>query len=127
MAAEALRAGAAEAGQAGDDVIAHPHRGDIVAHRLDDAGALVAEHERAIERETAVAVDDMQVAVADAGGDGAHQHLAAPRLVDVDLLDGQRFVHLAKDGSGHFHGGALLQFVTHGVRNASCQRRGILP
>ena len=83
-------------------------RGDIVAHRLDDAGALVAQHERAIHREAAVAVDHVQVAVADAGGDGAHQHLAAPRLVDVDLLDGQRLVHLAEDGSGHFHGGRLM-------------------
>ena len=108
MAAQALRAGAAEAGQAGDHVIAHPQRGDIGAHRLDDAGALVAEHERAIEREAAVAVDHVQVAVADAGGDGAHQHLAAPRLVDLHLLDGQRFVHLAEDGSGHFHGGRLM-------------------
>ena len=108
MPAQALRAGAAEAGQAGDHVIAHPQRGDIGAHRLDDAGALVAEHERAIHREAAVAVDHVQVAVTDAGGDGAHQHLAAPRLVDLHLLDGQRFVHLAEDGSGHFHGGRLM-------------------
>ena len=84
-------------------MIADPQRGDIGAHRLDDAGAFVAEHERPIEREAAAAVDDVQVAVADAGGDGAHQHLAAPRLVDVHLLDGQRFMHLAEDGGGHFH------------------------
>ena len=104
MAAEALRTGAAEAGQAGDDVIADPHRGDVLADRLDDAGALVAQHEGPIEREAAVAVDDVQIAVADAGGNGADQHLAAPRLVDVDLLDRQRLVHLAEDGGCHLHG-----------------------
>ncbi len=106
MAAQALRTGAAEAGQAGDHVIAHPQRGHIGAHRLDDAGAFVAQHERTIERETPQPVHHVQVAVADAGGDGAHQHLAAPGFVDLHLLDGQRFVHLAEDGGGHFHFGA---------------------
>ncbi len=108
MAAQALRAGAAEAGQAGDDMIADPHRCNIGAHRLDNARAFVAQHERAIEREPAVAVHHMQVAVTDTGSDGAHQHLATPRLVHLHLLDGQRFVHLAEDGSGHFHGGRLM-------------------
>ena len=105
MAAQTLRTGAAEAGQAGDHVIADPHRRDIGTHRLDDAGAFVAKHERTIQREAPIAVHDVQVAVTHAGGDGAHQHLAAPRLVDLHLLDGQRCVHLAEDGGGHFHGG----------------------
>ena len=105
MASEALRTGAAEAGQAGDDVIADAHGGDVLAHRLDDAGAFMAEQEGAVEREAAVAVDHVQIAVADAGGDRAHQDLAAPRLVDVHLLDRQRFVHLAEDRGCHLHGG----------------------
>ena len=67
------------------------------------ARALVAQHDRPVEREAAEPVDDMQVAVAHAGRDGAHQHLAAPRLVDVDRLDRQRFMHLAKHGSAGFH------------------------
>ena len=107
MAAEALRTGAAEAGQAGDDVIADPHRGDVRAHCLDHARTFMAQQERAIEREASVAVDHVQIAVADAGGDGADQHFAAPGLVDVDLLNRQRLVHLAEDGGCHFHGGRL--------------------
>jgi hypothetical protein len=43
--AEALGASAAEAGQAGNDVIAYSQSGDIVADDLDYAGALVAQHE----------------------------------------------------------------------------------
>ena len=46
VAGQALRAVAAEDRQAGDDVVARLHVGDVVAHRLDDAGALVAEHRR---------------------------------------------------------------------------------
>ena len=104
MAREALRAGAAKPGEAGDDMVARPHAGHVVADRLDDPGALVAEHDRPVEREAPDPVDDMQIAVADPGRDGAHQHLAAPRLVDLDRLDRQRLVHLAKHGSCGFHG-----------------------
>src|SRR4051794_18447246 len=112
MAAEALRAGAAEPRQAGNDMVADPQSGDIGAHRLDDAGAFVAEDEGAIEREAPEAVDDVQVAVADAGGDAAHQDLTAPRLVHLHLLDGQRLVHLPKDSGGHFHGERLMALAT---------------
>src|SRR5258708_19342817 len=83
VAAEALRATAAEAGEAGDDMVARPQRRYIWADGFDDTGALVAEHDRPVERETADPVDDVQVAVADAGRDGAHQHLAAHGLVDI--------------------------------------------
>ena len=107
MAAQALRARAAEPDRQATTWSPTRTRGDIGAHRLDDAGAFMAQHEWTIEREAAVAVDHVQVAVTDAGSDGAHQHLAAPRLVDVHLLDGQWFTHFAEDGSGHFHGGAL--------------------
>ena len=48
-------------------------------------------------------VDDMQIAVADAGGRGAHQHLAAPRLVDLDRLDRQRLMHLAENRGLDLH------------------------
>ena len=75
-----------------------------VADSLDHAGALVAEHERTIEREASESIDHVQVAVAHAGGDGAHQHLAAPRLVQIDLLDRQRFVHFAENRGGRLHG-----------------------
>ena len=87
---EALRAGAAEAGQAGDDMVADAHAGHVVADRLDHAGAFMAQHHRPVEWEPPEAVDDVQVGMADAGGDGAHQHLAAPGLVEIDSFDRQR-------------------------------------
>ena len=103
MAAQALRAASAEAGETGDDVIAGPHGRHLGADRLHDAGAFVAQHERAIERVPADTVDDVEIAVAHAGRDGADEHLAAPRCVEVHVLDRQRLVHLAKDRGFHRH------------------------
>ena len=47
---------------------------------------------------SAQAVDHVQVAVADAPCDSADQHLPTPWFVHLHLLDGQRFVNLAKHG-----------------------------
>ena len=103
-------------------MVAHPHRGDVGTDRLDDAGALMPQHERAIEREAAVAIHHVQVAVADAGGDRAHQHLAAPGLVDVDRFDGQWLVHLAKYGGVDLHGARFLRWL---VADASAAWLGL--
>ena len=84
-------------------MVADPHRRNIRTHRLDDPGAFMAKHERAIEREPSQPVHDMQVTVTHAGRDGAYQHLAAPRLVQVHLLDRQRLMHFAKHGGGRLH------------------------
>ena len=94
---------------------------DLGADRLDDAGALVAQYDRPVERKPPDAVDDMQVAVANSGRRGAHQHLAPPRPVDLDPFDRQRGMHLAKYGSGSFHGPVLsdLSPIRIGVRAAS--------
>src|SRR6185369_2048126 len=70
--------------------------------------ALVAEHDAAVEGESAVSVDHVQVAVADAGGNGAYQDLAAERPVDVDRFDAYRHVRRAADGSFDLHGSASL-------------------
>src|SRR2546422_34273 len=75
---------------------AAPTRRHMGADRLDDAGALVPEDDRAVEREPANPVNDVQIAVTHPGRDGAYQDLAAPRLVDIDRLDRQRLQHLAK-------------------------------
>ena len=50
----------------------------------------MAEDDRPVDRKAAQAVDDVQIAVADPGRRGADQHLAAPRLIDLDLFEGQR-------------------------------------
>ncbi len=76
---------------------------DLRADRLDDAGRLVAEDRR--RRERVVAVDEVQVAVADAAGDGAHEHLAPDGLLDLDVLDRQGLVGTVEDGG--FHGELL--------------------
>ena len=69
------------------------------ADRLDDAGRLVAEDGG--RRERVEAVDEVQVAVADAAGDGAHEHLAPDGLVDVDVLDRERLVGAVEHGGFH--------------------------
>src|SRR5262245_26806664 len=98
MAAETLLAVAAEAGEAGNNVVARPHRGHVLAHRLDNAGTLVAEHLWEVRVVAGVAVNDVQVAVANAGCHCAHQHLAPSWCVDVDRFYGQGSMDLTKDG-----------------------------
>lgn len=64
-----------------------------------DAGAFMAEHRgRGMGPQ---ALDEMQIAMAHAGGHGAHQHFVFSRLVDVDLLDRQRFIGTVKNCSFH--------------------------
>src|SRR5208282_1806547 len=96
VARQALRAIAAEAREAGDDVIARLDRGHLAADRLDNPRNLVAEHDRPVERKSPLPVDDVKIAVTHTGRGGADQHLAAPWLVDVDRFNRQRLVHLAK-------------------------------
>ncbi len=111
VSAEALRAAAAKAGEARDDMVARPHRHHVAADRLDHAGAFMAEHDRPVERPAADPIDDMKVAVADTGRHRAHQHLMRSRFVEIDGLDGQRFVRLAEDRGLDLHGGVLATRV----------------
>ena len=103
MAAEALLALAAEPREAGDDVVAGLHVGDTGADRLHDAGALVAEHQRAPSADHQ-ALGDVEVAVADAGGHRPHQHLPVAGRVEGDGLDGERLVRLPEHGGPDVHG-----------------------
>src|SRR5204862_627125 len=107
-----------------DDMVAGPHRRDVRTDRLDDPRAFMAEHDRPVEREAADPVDDMQIAVTDAGRDGAHQHLAAQRLVDIDRLDRQRFLHLAEYGGLYLHPSLLAwQAIVGRVERSATRRR----
>ena len=58
------------------------HRGHVRADRLDDTGRLVAEQEREVVVDAALAV--VQVGVADPAGLHLDQRLAGPRVGDVD-------------------------------------------
>ena len=75
----------AAAGQGGDDhVVARLHRRHLGAHGLDDAGPLVAEHGRCLQRDGAV--DHRQVGVAHPGAPDAHLHLVGPGSPHLELV-----------------------------------------
>jgi hypothetical protein len=59
--------------------------GDVGADRLDDPGGLVAQHRRRVV--AVLAFHEMEIAVAEPGGGGAHQHLAPVGFADLDLGD----------------------------------------
>ncbi len=59
-----------------DHAVADGEAVDVRADRLDDAGALVAEHHR--PRPHPLALDDVQVGAADADGVDAHERVARP-------------------------------------------------
>src|SRR5215467_7772087 len=104
MTGHALLAVAAEDRQAADYVVARLDVGDLAADFFDDAGGFVAEHRgRGVWIEP---VDEVQIAVAYAAGDGFDQDFTVLRLVDFDILDAQRRFGTVKNGS--FHSFALL-------------------
>src|SRR3989449_1078232 len=122
VAGEALRAAPAEAGETGHHVIAGTQGGHLRAHRLDDAGALVAEDVWSIQRKPPEPIHDVEVAVADARRGGADEDLAAPRLVDVYRFDRQRLVDLPGDPGPYFHVDLLLASRNRGVAPAPAPR-----
>lgn len=83
------------------DVVAGGDARHAGADLFDDAGALVAEDARCGERH--VAVTGERVGVADARRHHAHEHLAAPRRVDVDVFDHERRVEGPEDRGARFH------------------------
>ena len=70
-----------------------------LAHFLDDSGGFMAQHGRSGKR--VVAVDEVQVAMANAARDGAHQDFAIQRLVDLDVFDNQRLLGTIEYGGLH--------------------------
>lgn len=82
-------------------------------HALHDARALVAEHHR--QREDELALDDLEVGVAEPRGTHAHQHVVGAEGARLDALDRQRRTRRAQDSgveADRFH-----------VRLPSCQPR----
>src|SRR5207248_9367435 len=67
--------------------------------RRDDGRAVMDEDDR--DRRRVEPFDEMQIAEAEPGKGGAQQHLAALRLVDGHVLDGQRLVRFMQDGGFH--------------------------
>ena len=100
----AAQAAAAPAGgdEAERDVVAGRDVVDALPHGLDDAGALVPEHHRHAAG-AEVAVGEVEVGVAHAGGGDAHEQLAGARRLELDLLDGERRVVGVQDGGADPH------------------------
>src|SRR5262249_33594058 len=103
MSRQTLRTASAETGQARHHVIAGTQRGHVGTDSLDHTRALVAEDIGSIERKSPEAIDDVEVAVTDAGRRGADQDLAAPRLVDLHGFDRERLVHFPEDRGLYLH------------------------
>ena len=99
---EAVDALAALGREEGDDVVARRQRGDVRPDRLDDAGALVAEHGRRVAGRVG-AGGGVEVGVADAAGVQPDQHLAGPRLGQLDLLHRERLAELLQHRGAHLH------------------------
>ena len=74
--------------------------GDRGADRLDDAGALVAEHARRVAGRVG-AGRGVQVGVADAAGGQPHQHLTRTGPVELHFLDGERLGELLENGGAN--------------------------
>jgi hypothetical protein len=92
----------------GDDVVARRQRADLGTDRLDDAGALVPEHGRRVAGGVG-AGGGVEVGVADAAGVEADQHLAGPRLGQLDLLHRQRLAELLQNRGAHLHAATLTR------------------
>ena len=86
--AQAAAARAAHGAPVEDDEVAGRDVGDAVADRLDDAGGLVAEQEREVVVDAALAV--VQVGVAHAARLDLDDGLARPGIGDDDRLDRHR-------------------------------------
>ena len=98
--AQAVLALAALRREQRDDVIADRDVRHALADRLDDAGALVAEHGGRVAGRVG-ARRRVHVRVADAAGDEADEHLARLGLREVDLLHHQRLPELLQYRGAH--------------------------
>jgi hypothetical protein len=104
--------------------------GHELAHGLNDAGAFVTKDgagvgqtRRGVGAEVEVAIDEVKVAVADAGRGGADTHFVTARLVDVDVLDGQRLVGFAENGGLHGLPSSDMSFAVPIGRSPDVVRR----
>ncbi len=102
--AEAMDALAALGGEQRDDVVARRDEpAPAVTDLLHHTGAFVAEHTRRVAGRVGSG-GRVQVGVADAAGREPDERLARLRLVEVDLLDGERLSELLQDGGADPHG-----------------------
>ena len=82
-----------------DDVVTPLDVADAGAELGDDTGRLMAEHHRQGQRP--IAVHDVPVAHAHAGGLHLHAHLARLRALLLQVQDFERLVDFGQDGGAH--------------------------
>ena len=80
-------------------MIAGLHVGHLRADRLDDAGRLVTEHRR--HRARVLALHEVEVGVAQPGGDRPHQHVVRTDRADLHVVDDQLTGNVFEHGSFH--------------------------
>src|SRR6185503_10546998 len=97
---------------------------DALADRLHGARALVAEHRG--NRDGRLALLEVQVAAADAGGADLDEDLAALGRVELHRLERVRFVDGVEHGGGDAHGVLLWAGGTRGVTGRTPERRASL-
>ena len=90
---------AAENGQAHNHRVSRLQVKDLVAHRFYRTGGFVAQDGRLGDVVTAFNV--VQVAVADAAGPGANQHLPRARGIHLHLFHLQGHIHFTQNGCFH--------------------------
>ena len=82
--------------------------------RLDDARALVAEHAGRVAGRVGAGCG-VEVGVADAAGDEAHEHLAGLRFGELELLDDEGLAEFLEDGGTDLHSGIVRVKTVLGV------------
>ena len=87
---------------------------DALAHLLDDAATLVAQHGRGVARGVG-AGGGVEVGVADAAGLQAHQNLTGSRLGQLHLLHLERLPELLEHRGPHLHGADSRRARSSGV------------
>ena len=87
--------------EAQDDPVARLDHGHALAHRFHGARALVAEHGG--QGDGRLALLEVQIAPADAGGAHLHQHLAPLRRIELHRLERVGLVDIVEHGSGDAH------------------------
>ena len=104
--AQAVDALAALRREEGDDVIPRLQGRDTVADPLDDTRAFVPQHRRRVPGRIG-ARRGVEVGVAYAAGDQAHEHLARLRLGEGHLLDDERRPELLQHCGANLHADTL--------------------
>ncbi len=99
---EAVNAFAALRREERDDVVTGHDAGHPAADVLDNAGPLVPEHGRRVAGGVSAGSGE-EVGVADAAGNEANEHLAVPRLGEIELLNLERGTELLQDCCARLH------------------------